>query len=96
MPANAVRSSDKLQVVLHVRRVLKRSEENLVEHISSRCEDELTGRLFVREGDCWNLGRINNSTSARHGYGLGYIRIWATPSRRLVFWDGAPSSYNKK
>ena len=25
------------------------------------------------------------------GCGLGYIRIWATPPRRLVFWDGAPS-----
>jgi len=33
MPANAVKRSNKLQVVLHVRRVLKRSEENLVEHI---------------------------------------------------------------
>ena len=24
---------------------------------------------------------------------VGYIRIWATPPRRLVFWDGAPSPY---
>ena len=23
--------------------------------ISARCEDELTGRIFVREGDCWDL-----------------------------------------
>ena len=30
-------------------------------------------------------------TSARHGDGLGYIRIWATPPRRLIFGDGAPS-----
>ena len=52
--------------------MLKCSEENLVEHISSRCEDELTGRLFVREGDCWDLGRTNSLTSARHGDGLGY------------------------
>ena len=29
-------------------------------------------------------------TSARRGDGLGYISIWATPPRRLVFWDGAP------
>ena len=49
MPANAMKRSNKLQVVLHVRRVLKRNEENLVEHMSSRCEDELTGRLLERE-----------------------------------------------
>jgi len=62
--------------VLHVRRVLKYSKENLVEQMSSRCEDELTGRLFVREGGI-----------------VRYIRIWATPPRRLVFWDGAPGPY---
>ena len=50
MLANAMKRSNKLQIMLHVRRVLKRSEENLVEHMSSRCEDELTGRLFIREG----------------------------------------------
>ena len=38
---------------------------------------------------CWNLGRTNSLTSARRGDGLEYIRIWATPLRRLVFWDGA-------
>ena len=91
MPANAAKRSNKLQVVLHIRRVLKRNEENLVEHMSFRCEDELTGRLFVRDGDCWDLGRTNSPTSARHGDGIGYIRIWATPPRKLVFWDGAPS-----
>jgi len=37
---------------------------------------------------CWDLGRTNSLTSARRGDGLGYIRIWATPPRRLVFWDG--------
>ena len=84
-------------VVLHVRRVLKRSEENLVEHISSRCEDKLTGtRLFDREGDCWDLGRTNCPTSVKHGDGLGYIMIWATIRRKLVFWDGAPSPYKWK
>ena len=31
MSANAVKMSNKLQVVLHVRHVLKHSEENLVE-----------------------------------------------------------------
>jgi len=51
----------------------------------SRCEDELTGRLFIREGDCWDLGRTNSLTSARHGDGLEFIKIWATPSRKLVF-----------
>ena len=65
MSANAVKRSNKLQVVLHVRRVLKRSEENLVEHMSSRCEDELTERLFVRGKDCWDLGRTNSPTLAR-------------------------------
>ena len=84
--------SNKLQVVLHVRRVLKRSDENLVEHMSSMCEDELTGTLCSR-GNCWDLSRTNSPTSARHGDGLGYIRIWATPPRKLVIWDGAPSPY---
>ena len=51
---------------------------------------ELAGRFFVR-GDCWDLGRTNSPTSARRGDGLGYIRIWVTPAKRLVFWDGAPS-----
>ena len=37
------------------------------------------------------MGRTNSPTSARRGDGLGYIRIWATPPKRLVFWDGAPS-----
>ena len=40
---------------------------------------------------CWDLGRTNSPTSARRGDGLGYIRISATPPKRLVFWDGAPS-----
>ena len=71
MLANAVKRSNKLQVVLHVRHVLKLSEENLVKHMSSRCEDELTWRLFVREGDCWDLGRTNSPTLARHGMVLG-------------------------
>ena len=65
-------------------------ESNLDEHISSGCEDELTGRLFVR-GGLLGFVRTNNPTSARHGDDLGYIR--ATPPRRLVFWDGAPSLY---
>ena len=38
------------------------------------------------------MGRTNSPTSARRGDGLGYIRIWATPPNRLVFWDGAPST----
>jgi len=37
--------------------------------------------------------RTNSPTSARHGDSLGYIRIWTTPPRRLVFWNGAPSPY---
>ena len=41
--------SNKLLVVLHVRRVLNHSEENLIEHVF-QCEDELIGRLLVREG----------------------------------------------
>ena len=75
MLANTVKMNNKLQVVLHVRRVLKHSEENLVEHMSSRCEYELTGRLFVREGDYWDLDQANSPTSARHRDGLRYIRI---------------------
>jgi len=37
--------------------------------------------------------RTNSLTSARHGDGFGYIRIWATPPRKLVFLDGASSPY---
>ena len=38
---------------------------------------------------CWDLGRTNSLT--RHGDGLGYIKIWAFPPKKLVFWDGSPS-----
>ena len=34
---------------------------------------------------CWDLGRTNSPTSARHEDSFRYIRIWATPPRRLVF-----------
>ena len=34
---------------------------------------------------CWDLGRTNSPTSARRGNNLEYIRIKATPSRKLVF-----------
>ena len=37
--------------------------------------------------------QTNKPTLARQGDGLGYIRIWAAPPSRLVFWDGASSSY---
>ena len=37
---------------------------------------------------CWDLGRTNSPISARRGDGLEFIRIWATPPNRLVFWDG--------
>ena len=37
--------------------------------------------------------QTNSPTLARHEDGLEYIRILATPPIRLVFWDGAPSSY---
>ena len=37
--------------------------------------------------------QTNSPTFARHGDGLGYIRIWAISSRRLVFWNSAPSPY---
>ena len=45
------------------------------------------------EGDCWDFVRTNSPTSARHEDGLGYIEIWATPPKGLVFWDGAPNPY---
>jgi len=35
--------------------------------------------------------QTNIPTLARQGDDLGYIRILATPLRRLVFWDDAPS-----
>ena len=44
-----------------------------------------------KKGNCWDLGRTNSLTSARRGDGLGYIRIWAAPPKRLVFWNSAPS-----
>ena len=33
--------------------------------------------------------RTNSPTSVRLGDGIGYISVWATPPRKLVFWDGA-------
>ena len=57
---------------------------------------EIIVRLFIRGGYCWDLSRITNPTSARHGDGLKYIRIRVTPSRMLVFWDGTPSSFTYK
>ena len=40
--------------------------------------------------------RTNSPTSARYEDCLWYIRIWVTPPRRLVFWDGASSPYTTK
>ena len=37
------------------------------------------------------FGSENNPTSTKHRNDLEYIRIWVTPHRRLIFWDGAPS-----
>jgi len=71
-----------------------------MEHMSSRCEYAIPGVKMSLEGDSFfegeivgNLGRTNSPTSARHGDGIGFIRIWATPPNRLVFWDGVPSPY---
>ena len=58
----------------------------------SRFEDKLAGGLFVR-GEIVGIYANKCPTSARHGDGLEYIRIWATSPRRLIFWDSAPSSY---
>ena len=57
--------------------------------MSSGCEDELT-RNSLFEGGLLEFVRTNSPTSARHEDDLEYIRIWATPARRLVFWDGDP------
>ena len=43
--------------------------------------------------DLLGFMRTNSLTSVRHENGLGYIRIWATPPRRLGFWDGVPNPY---
>jgi len=40
---------------------------------------------------CWDLGRTNSPTSARHEDGLGYIKILTISPRRLFFWDGSLS-----
>ena len=50
---------------------------------------ELAGRLFVRGGivRIW----VEQIVPHRRVDGLGYIRIWVTPPRRLVFWNGAAS-----
>jgi len=37
--------------------------------------------------------QTNSPTLARQWDGIGYIRIYATPPRRLVFWDGVSSPY---
>jgi len=40
---------------------------------------------------CWDLSRTNSPTSVRHEDGFEYIRILATPPRKLIFWDGNSS-----
>ena len=55
--------------------MLKYSEENLVEHMSSRCEDELTRKLVVGEEDYWDFDRTNSPTLARLEDDLKCIRI---------------------
>ena len=37
------------------------------------------------EGGLLEFMRTDSPTSARHGDGLGYTRIWASPPKRLVF-----------
>ena len=41
----------------------------------------------------WDLGRTNSPTSARHRDSLEFIKIWATPPKKLIFYDDAPSPY---
>ena len=38
---------------------------------------------------------VNSPKSARHGDAFGYIRIWTTPSKKLVSWDDASSPTQK-
>ena len=40
-------------------------------------------------GDCWVW--VEQIVPARRRDSVGLISIWATPPKRLVFWDGAPS-----
>ena len=91
----ALKRSDMLQFVLHVKHVHPPRCEELWSWWSiwfSRCEERWVYReTLCSSGNCWAGCRANGPTSARHGNSLGYIRIWATPSRRLVFWDGAPN-----
>jgi len=51
------------------------------------------GKLILVVYYVGNLGRTNSPTSVRHEDDLGFIRIWATPPNRLVFWDGTPSPH---
>jgi len=63
-------------------------------HPNTRGKKRETHECNMKIGTwCWDLGQTNSPTSARRGDGFGYIRIWATPPKRLVFWDGAPSPY---
>jgi len=73
-----------------------------IEHMSSRCGEDglpdvkmslLRDSLFER-GIVGILCEQIVPHRLDMGNGLGYIKIWATPPSRLVFWDGAPSSYN--
>ena len=63
--------------MLHVRRAITNAVKRIsMEHMSSKYEDELARKLFIREGDCWDLGRTNSPTSSRRRDGHGYIRTW--------------------
>ena len=81
--------------MLHLRCVPQHSKEDLDE------ANNLLGvkiKLIVEAQTLYSRGiveimRTNSPTSARHGDDLGYIRIWATPSRMLAFNDGTPNLY---
>ena len=68
--------------------------------MSSRCEMVILMWRWAYGETLWSRRRLLgfdqtiSPTSARHEDGLGFIRTWATPPRRLVFWDGVPGPYS--
>ena len=72
-------------LLLHVTTVKVRDLDSAY-GLSGLKKDELVGRLFVR-GEIVELVRTDSLTSARELNGLEYIRICATPPKKLVFCD---------
>ena len=68
----------KYVIIITITKCQEKCVSILVLYCSGRVKISKTGAQNMGSGvdsTCWNLGRTNSPTSARHEDGLGYIRI---------------------